>query len=84
MERHAQNAMAIAEFLEAHPLVEKVYYPGKNVHKQSVLINYMSIILKPTNYLNFFQKLILTIIIYDNQKRCKCVFQVCIKTHAEE
>lgn len=28
MERHCKNAMAIAEFLEAHPAVEKVYYPG--------------------------------------------------------
>lgn len=28
MEKHCKNAMAVAEFLEAHPLVEKVYYPG--------------------------------------------------------
>lgn len=28
MERHCSNAMAVAEFLESHPLVEKVYYPG--------------------------------------------------------
>lgn len=28
MERHCSNAMAVAEFLESHPAVEKVYYPG--------------------------------------------------------
>ena len=33
MERHNQNGQAIAEFLEAHPRVEKVYYPGLASHK---------------------------------------------------
>lgn len=28
MERHCENALAVAEFLAAHPAVEKVYYPG--------------------------------------------------------
>ncbi len=28
MERHNSNAMKVAEFLEKHPAVEKVYYPG--------------------------------------------------------
>lgn len=28
MERHCANALAVAQFLEAHPAVEKVYYPG--------------------------------------------------------
>jgi O-acetylhomoserine (thiol)-lyase len=28
MERHVQNALALAEWLQAHPLVEKVNYPG--------------------------------------------------------
>lgn len=28
MERHTANAMKVAEFLESHPAVEKVYYPG--------------------------------------------------------
>lgn len=28
MERHSANAMKVAEFLEAHPAVDKVYYPG--------------------------------------------------------
>lgn len=28
MDRHCQNAMAVARFLESHPAVEKVYYPG--------------------------------------------------------
>lgn len=34
MERHWQNAQALAEFLEAHPSVEKVYYPGLPSHPQ--------------------------------------------------
>lgn len=28
MERHSANAMQVARFLEQHPLVERVYYPG--------------------------------------------------------
>ncbi len=28
MERHCSNAMKVAEFLEKHPAVNKVYYPG--------------------------------------------------------
>lgn len=28
MERHCSNAMKVAEFLEAHPAVNRVYYPG--------------------------------------------------------
>src|SRR5437879_442387 len=28
MERHVQNALAVARFLEGHPLVERVNYPG--------------------------------------------------------
>ena len=28
MEKHCENAQAIAELLEAHPAVERVYYPG--------------------------------------------------------
>lgn len=28
MDRHCQNAMAIARYLEEHPKVERVYYPG--------------------------------------------------------
>ncbi|MGE5627013.1 MAG: methionine gamma-lyase [Solirubrobacterales bacterium] len=28
MEKHCENAMKVAEFLESHPAVEKVYYPG--------------------------------------------------------
>jgi cystathionine gamma-synthase len=32
MERHNHNAMAIAEWLEAHPKVEKVWYPGLASH----------------------------------------------------
>jgi cystathionine gamma-lyase len=37
MERHASNAMAVAQFLEAHPYVEKVYYPGLASHPQHAI-----------------------------------------------
>ena len=37
MQRHAENALAIARFLEAHPLVEKVTYPGLPSHPQHAL-----------------------------------------------
>ena len=33
MERHEKNAMAIARFLETHPNVEKVFYPGLETHQ---------------------------------------------------
>jgi cystathionine gamma-lyase len=34
MERHCANAAAIAAWLEAHPKVERVYYPGLPSHRQ--------------------------------------------------
>src|SRR3989344_2644459 len=34
MERHQQNAQKIAEFLEAHPKVQQVNYPGLKSHPQ--------------------------------------------------
>ena len=37
MERHNKNGMKVAEFLESHHKVEKVYYPGLESHKQHVL-----------------------------------------------
>ena len=37
MQRHAENAMAIAEYLEAHAKVERVYYPGLPSHSQHAL-----------------------------------------------
>jgi len=37
MERHCTNALAVAEFLEAHPKVERVYYPGLPSHPQHEL-----------------------------------------------
>ncbi len=33
MQRHNENGMAVARFLEAHPRVEKVYYPGLASHR---------------------------------------------------
>ena len=37
MERHCEGAMAIAKFLEQHPSIEKVYYPGLQSHPQHEL-----------------------------------------------
>ena len=37
MERHCANALAIAQFLEQHPQVERVYYPGLASHPQHAL-----------------------------------------------
>ena len=34
MARHCQNAQRIAEFLESHPAIEKVLYPGLKSHPQ--------------------------------------------------
>jgi cystathionine gamma-lyase len=37
MQRHCDNALAVAEFLEKHPKVEKVFYPGLQSHPQHAL-----------------------------------------------
>jgi cystathionine gamma-lyase len=37
MERHCANALAIAQFLETHPKVERVIYPGLSQHPQHEL-----------------------------------------------
>jgi cystathionine gamma-lyase len=37
MKAHATNAMAVAEFLETHPKVQKVLYPGLKSHPQHAL-----------------------------------------------
>jgi cystathionine gamma-lyase len=37
MERHAQNALVVARFLESQPQVEKVIYPGLPSHPQHAL-----------------------------------------------
>ena len=37
MERHCANALAVAQFLEQHPQVERVYYPGLPSHPQHAL-----------------------------------------------
>ncbi len=34
MERHNANGLAVARFLESHPRVEKVFYPGLESHPQ--------------------------------------------------
>ena len=37
MERHCANALAVAQFLEQHAAVERVYYPGLASHPQHAL-----------------------------------------------
>jgi len=37
MDKHCQNAMAVARFLDEHPKVSKVYYPGLVNHPQHEL-----------------------------------------------
>lgn len=37
MQRHCENALAIATWLERHPKIEKVYYPGLPSHPQHEL-----------------------------------------------
>lgn len=37
MDRHSANALALAQYLEAHPLVEKVNYPGLPSHPDYAL-----------------------------------------------
>jgi len=37
MERHCANALAVAQFLEKHPQVEQVRYPGLASHPQHAL-----------------------------------------------
>jgi cystathionine gamma-lyase len=37
MQAHCQNAQALAEWLEAHPAIEKVIYPGLASHPQHAL-----------------------------------------------
>ncbi|MEE8395855.1 MAG: cystathionine gamma-synthase [bacterium] len=37
MERHCQNALGVARFLENHPRVGRVYYPGLPSHPQHAL-----------------------------------------------
>ncbi len=32
MDRHCSNAQTVAEFLEQHPMISEVYYPGLNSH----------------------------------------------------
>lgn len=34
MQRHSKNALAVAQWLEAHPAIEKVIYPGLPSHPQ--------------------------------------------------
>ncbi|QDQ40878.1 PLP-dependent transferase [Legionella geestiana] len=37
MQRHCENASALAEWLEQHPAVERVWYPGLKSHPQHLL-----------------------------------------------
>lgn len=37
MERHSANALAVAQYLETHPAIERVFYPGLPRHPQYAL-----------------------------------------------
>jgi cystathionine gamma-synthase len=37
IERQNQNALAVAQYLEAHPKVERVFYPGLKSHEQHAI-----------------------------------------------
>lgn len=37
MEKHSANALQLAQWLEAHPVIERVYYPGLASHPQHEL-----------------------------------------------
>lgn len=37
MEQHSKNGLAVAEFLESHPMVRRVLYPGLSSHPQHAL-----------------------------------------------
>jgi cystathionine gamma-lyase len=37
MKAHCENAMALAQWLETHPVIEKVIYPGLESHPQHAL-----------------------------------------------
>jgi cystathionine beta-lyase/cystathionine gamma-synthase len=39
MERHCSNALQVAHFLQEHPGVDRVYYPGLTTHPQHDLAN---------------------------------------------
>ncbi len=40
MQRHCENAAAIADWLESHPAVDRIYYPGLASHPQHALAKY--------------------------------------------
>jgi cystathionine gamma-lyase len=37
MERHCSNALSVAQFLEGHPAIERIYYPSLASHPQHAL-----------------------------------------------
>lgn len=37
MQRHNENGLAVASYLEAHPRIDKVYYPGLESHRDHAL-----------------------------------------------
>ena len=39
MQRHCENALQVARYLEQHPKVERVYYPGLESHPDHALAN---------------------------------------------
>ena len=37
MRQHNKNGLAVANYLENHPAIDKVYYPGLSTHPQYAL-----------------------------------------------
>lgn len=71
MDRHCSNAMKVAEFLESHPAVDKVYYPGlKSFSQYELAKKQMSL---PGGMVSFELKggLEEGIKVMDNVKLCK-------------
>jgi cystathionine gamma-lyase len=54
MEAHCRNALAIAEFLQGHPRVERVLYPGLASHPQAALAKKQMYL--PGGMITFFLK----------------------------
>ena len=65
MKQHEQNALKVASFLESHPEVDRVIYPGLKSHKQHQLAKkqmhgfsgMISFFLKKNNAKSFLKKL---------------------------
>lgn len=74
MERHCENAIKIAEFLQNHPAVETVIYPGLPSHPQHILAK---------NQMKGFGGMLSVILKADQLETCKVLERFKIFTLAE-